>query len=299
MRLLDRFIHDVLKRPYQLYCAIDQGSGKTVVLLHGIASSSNVWQRLIGLLPQDACRVLAFDLLGFGKSPKPDWLQYNVDDHAKAVIASIEKRRVKGTIILVGHSMGCLVAVHIAKLRPDLVKHLVLFEMPLYEGLPNTRVYNRRKDFYYLIYNRVISTPEIAVMGSKVLKNAVTKISGFEISPTTWLPFIRSLENTIIKQRTLEDMRQLKVPADVIYGTLDMLVIRGDPKKIFGNEFTNLNTHTIAEIHAVSRKASIFLSNQILELLNAPKAERRKARTKIVHTVRKLKPTRSKAKNAP
>lgn len=285
--IADLLLYRLLKRPYKLHCAVDRGSGVTIVLLHGIASSSNIWQRLVGLLPEDQCRVLAFDLLGFGQSPKPDWIQYNVDDHAKAVIISIEKKRPKGKVILVGHSMGCLIAVRIAILRPDLVKHLVLYEMPIYEGLPDNRVYNRRKDFYYLIYSRVMNAPEIAVMGGKLLRNAITKISGFEISPTTWTPFTRSLENTIIKQTTLQDMKQLRVKADVIYGSLDMLVIRGDPKQIFGNEHTNLNTHTIAEIHAVSKKASVFLSKQLLALVHSSAKQRHKTRTRIIHNTSK------------
>lgn len=265
--IFDNFWHKRLRQPYRLTCAIDQGSGQAVVLLHGIASSSDVWRKTAHLLESTHSRVLAFDLLGFGLSPKPQWMEYTVDDHAKAIIAALRAKSVRQAIF-VGHSMGALVAVRIARLRPDLVKHLVLYEMPIYEGLPEHRRYQRRRDLYYLLYKRVMDTPEIALMGRRALRAAITRFSGFEISQKTWLPFVKSLQNTIINQSVLEDMKKIQIPTDVIYGSFDMLVIRGNPKKIFGNEHTNLKTHTIADLHAVSSRASRFLAKHIGALLS-------------------------------
>ncbi len=262
----DTIWHQWLARPYGLACSIDHGSGQTVVFLHGLASSSDVWRPTVRQLERQPVRMIAFDLLGFGLSPKPTWMEYTVDDHARAIIASMRKRKLK-KVILVGHSMGCLVAVRVARLRPDLVKHLVLYEMPIYEGLPDKRRYQRRRDLYYLIYKRVMDTPEVALMGRQALRAAIARLSGFEISKQTWLPFIRSLQNTIINQKTLQDMKNIKVPTDVIYGSFDMLVIRGKPREIFGNEHTNVKTHTIADIHAVSPRASRFLARHVQKLL--------------------------------
>lgn len=265
--MFDRLWHKWLKQPYTLHCADDIGDGQPVVLLHGIGSSAAVWRHLVPQLAQEDCRILTFDLLGFGNSPKPDWLDYSVDDHAKAVIASLKAKRVSKPVILVGHSMGCLVAAHVAKLEPTLVKQLILYEMPLYVGLPDAARYTRRRDLYFLIYNHIMESPELALTTKQSVRKLIAKFSGFELSEQTWHPFVKSLKNTIISQTTLDDIKQLSLPIDIIYGSLDMLVIRGTPKKIFGHEATHIQTHTITEIHNVSAKASAFLAGRIATAL--------------------------------
>ena len=266
--MLDRLWHKWLKQPYKLRCIDDVGKGtETVVLLHGIGSSAYAWRHLVPQLAEHKCRVLSFDLLGFGKSPKPDWIDYSAEDHAKAVVASLRAKNVRKPIILVGHSMGCLVAAHVAKLEPRLVKQLILYEMPLYVGLPDTRRYNKRRDLYFLLYNHIMESPDLALTTKQSVRRLIARFSGFEISEETWRPFVKSLKNTIISQTTLDDIKQLSLPIDIIYGSLDMLVIRGTPKKIFGHEATHIQTHTIAELHNVSPKASTFLAGRIVQAL--------------------------------
>lgn len=267
MSLFDTVWHKWLRKPYKLHCTVDSGEGTAVVLLHGIGASSESWNRVSLELADTPCRVLAFDLLGFGDSPKPDWPDYSVDDHARAVIAALDRRKLQTPVILVGHSMGALVAVHVARLRPDLVRHLILYEAPLYVGLPNSRRYVKRRDMYFNIYNQIITSRELALSTRQTMRRLVQRFSGFIISEDTWLSFTRSLQNTIIRQTTLDDMKQLNVPIDIIYGKLDMLVIRGAPKKIFGAEAAHITTHTITEMHVVSRRASMFLAGIIRDVL--------------------------------
>jgi len=266
MQLLDHVWHKRLKQPYRLHKGIDSGSGPLVVLLHGIGSSSAAWKRFVPLV-QDNCRVVSFDLLGFGQSAKPDWIDYSVDDHAQAVIRSIKALKPSEPVILVGHSMGCLVAAHVAKLEPQLIKQLILYEVPLYVGLPDKRRYNRARDIYFLIYNHIMESPDLALTTGQSVRRLVAKFSGFEVNEATWQPFVKSLRNTIISQTTLDDVRQLAIPIDIIYGSLDMLVIRGTPTKIFGKEASHITTHTITEIHNVSKRASKFLAKRVLAAL--------------------------------
>jgi pimeloyl-ACP methyl ester carboxylesterase len=258
--------HGWLNRPYQLAKVVDSGSGQTVVLLHGIGKSAGVWQHLTGPLTQSGHRAVSFDLLGFGKSPKPD-VAYTIDDHAKAVIASITALHVKQPVVIVGHSMGCLVAVRVARLRADLVRHLVLYEMPLYEGLPEKWRYRLRTDLYQRFYTRIIKyQPTFNEETAKMAERFARKVVGFEVTEETWQPFIRSLQNTILKQTAPDDIKQLRMPMDVIYGSYDMFVIRGRKEQVFGSDSSLITAHTIRERHAISPKASQFIMRRIAAL---------------------------------
>ncbi len=264
--VFDKFWHRTLRRPYHLAKTIEQGDDpEMVVLLHGIGRTGQVWQHVVRLLIPCGVRVVAFDLLGFGASPKPDWPAYDVDDHAAAVIASIRALRPPHPVILVGHSMGCLVAVRVARLRPDLVRHLILYEMPLYEGLPQKRLYQLRIELYFSLYKRLMDyQPTFNPTTAKLSERLAKKIVGFEVTQESWGPFIRSLEHTIMQQTTAVDIKQLVMPMDVIYGNYDMFVIRGKPQQIMGSDSGLITAHTIRERHTISPKASSFIVKRIL-----------------------------------
>ena len=77
-------------------------------------------------------------------------------------------------------------------------------------------------------------------------------------------PFkIKSLQNTIMQQSAAEDLPTLTMPADIIYGTRDMLVIRGKVDHIYGLDSDLVTMHTISEKHVISTKASKFIANRI------------------------------------
>ena len=48
---------------------LDVGSGRPLVLLHGIGMSHKAWNPIVPILSQSR-RVIAFDVAGFGDSPK-------------------------------------------------------------------------------------------------------------------------------------------------------------------------------------------------------------------------------------
>jgi pimeloyl-ACP methyl ester carboxylesterase len=269
MNIFERLKQLLFNRPPQLARVVDSGRGTPVILLHGIGKTNIVWSHVIEGLEYFPVRAVAFDLLGFGASPKPEAINYDADDHAAAVIASIEKLHSPEPCIIVGHSMGCLIAVRVAKLRPDLVRHLVLYEMPLYSGLPEKRVYRLRLNIYTRFYAWVINyQPVFNAKNDKRAQKLAKRLIGFEVNSETWVPFVKSLENTIMKQTTADDIKGLKVPMDVIYGTLDMFVIRGKPELIFGNDSSNITSLNVRAKHVISTKASNLIVQRVIASLN-------------------------------
>jgi pimeloyl-ACP methyl ester carboxylesterase len=111
-------------------------TGRTVVLLHGRNFPSSYWEPTIKALVEAGYRVVAPDQIGFGKSSKPGFA-YSFDAMARATIALIDSLHVD-RFDLVGHSMGGMLAVRLARAYGSRIDHLVLYS-PI--GLEDYRFY--------------------------------------------------------------------------------------------------------------------------------------------------------------
>lgn len=98
--------------------------GRPVVLLHGLASDSDTWERAISPLAAHGLRVVAVDLIGHGRSDKPR-AQYLLDDFAASLDAFFEAAGIESAT-LCGHSLGGAIAVHFGYHFPKRVSALVL-----------------------------------------------------------------------------------------------------------------------------------------------------------------------------
>src|SRR6476659_1218429 len=108
----------------------EQGQGEPVVLLHGSISTHRYWTKEIEAL-EGKCKTYAVDLLGFGASPKPISADYDFEQHSNSILKTLEQAGVKTPFTLVGHSLGALLALYIAKHHPDKVNKLILTGMSL------------------------------------------------------------------------------------------------------------------------------------------------------------------------
>jgi len=258
--LRERIWHRWLRRPYVLTKVFDTGSGEPVVLLHGLATSSQTWRPLIKPLQKRNWRIIAFDLLGFGVSPKPDWPDYDVHTHSRSVLASLERLKLSEPVTIVGHSMGCLVAAHIAATQPRLVKRLVLYEPPLYADLPEFAGHMKDRDRYFRLYERVAASPKLVLRSIRVMGLMATKLAGFSLTQDNWYAFERSLRNTIMRQRAYDDLRGITVPTQIIYGRLDLVVANKEVKKLFERN-PHISFHAVNDVHGVSFWSGRFLAN--------------------------------------
>ena len=98
--------------------------GPALVLLHGLASYCETWDRAIGPLAQAGLRVIAVDLLGHGQSDKPN-RSYLLDDFADSLRAFLDELGIKAATIA-GHSLGGAVASYFGGRHPRYVERLVL-----------------------------------------------------------------------------------------------------------------------------------------------------------------------------
>jgi pimeloyl-ACP methyl ester carboxylesterase/membrane-associated phospholipid phosphatase len=258
MLWFDYYWHKVLKRPYTLARRIDKGEGHPVVFLHGIASTGENWRQVADSLDDTQYRVIVLDLLGFGDSPRPDWLQYSVDDHAKAVIASLRMLKIRKPVILVGHSMGSLVAAYIAEKYPKKVKHLILYQMPIYADAPHMHARDLRRQAYLSVFRYLAEHPKMTLFYAKMLGRSASRLVGFTLDETTWQPFELSLRNTIMQQQSFRNLRHLRMPTDIVYGKYDLFVVRKNIQNYF-RKSKYLRFYEINDLHRVSKRSNDLL----------------------------------------
>lgn len=97
----------------------------TVVLLHGKNFSGNYWERTAKDLVKEGYRVIMPDQIGFGKSSKPENFSYTFHLLAEYTHNLLKDKKVSEAII-VGHSMGGMLATRYALMYPNEVKKLIL-----------------------------------------------------------------------------------------------------------------------------------------------------------------------------
>jgi haloalkane dehalogenase len=104
---------------------VEEGSGDPILFLHGNPTSSYLWRNIIPyLVPHGRC--IAVDLIGMGKSDKPD-LAYRFFDHSKYVEGFIETLGLS-QIMFVVHDWGTALGFHYARRHPGNVKALAFME---------------------------------------------------------------------------------------------------------------------------------------------------------------------------
>ena len=112
-----------------------KANGRTVVLLHGKNFFGAYWRETIRTLTGAGFRVVVPDQVGFGKSDKAD-IHYSFHQLARNTKHLLDTLGVARAVV-VGHSMGGMLATRFALLYPETVEKLVL-ENPI--GLEDYRV---------------------------------------------------------------------------------------------------------------------------------------------------------------
>ena len=111
-------------------------NGRAVLLLHGKNFSGFYWERVIRLLAGRGFRVVAPDQVGFGASSRPD-IHYSLYQMAANTRALLDRLGI-ARVVVVGHSMGGMLATRFTLPYPDKVEKLVL-EDPI--GLEDYRTF--------------------------------------------------------------------------------------------------------------------------------------------------------------
>lgn len=224
----------------------------TMVFLHGLGASNKMWQSTIKNLDK-RIRTVSVDLIGFGRSVKPTWIDYTLDNQVKSLHWTLSKKGLfltKEPLVLIGHSMGSLVAMKFAIRYPDVASQLVLISPPIYKDLEKQK--SAYQTLLFKIYQAIGSD-------GKLLDNALSLIDGhftwdYDDSKASLSAVQNSLEKSIMNDPLFEQALRLKTPTLIYFGKFDPLVPSDSLKEI--DQFNprvkiveKLGAHTIKSLH--------------------------------------------------
>lgn len=113
---------------------VDQGSGQSVVLLHGIPTWGYLWRDILPALSRQH-RTLVPDLPGFGFSDRRDCFDRSIARQAEMIDGWMEQLGIERAAV-VAHDIGGGVALRLATLFPHRVERLCVLNTVCYDSWP-------------------------------------------------------------------------------------------------------------------------------------------------------------------
>ena len=200
---------------------IEEGDGPLVVLLHGFPEFSYSWRHQLPALARAGFRAVAPDMRGYGQSPKPrDVDAYRMTEIVDDIRALIE--RLGGApCILVGHDWGAFAAWYFAMSHPELLRKLVILNVPHPAPLSRElrRSFRQKLKLTYQLVFRIPKLPELLmrILGKPMMRrlgrftrdDVATYARAWRDSSTPMFNYYRAVP------RARRDLRRLIRPIDI------------------------------------------------------------------------------------
>jgi pimeloyl-ACP methyl ester carboxylesterase len=254
-----------------LACLERPGRGTPVVLLHGIGSRARSFVPLIEAL-DPRFSVLAWDAPGYGDSPPLTVETPDASDYAAALnrlLAELDISR----CILVGHSLGALIAARLAVVSPNRVATLALVSPALGHGAERTA------PLPAAVASRL---DELDRLGAEAF--AAQRAPGLLADPSARPDVLQQVERAMAEVRCpgydqaarmlasgrlLKDAAQMAVPTAVWVGAQDRITPPANARQVY-EALPPAARRAYGEIadagHAVCQERPVELANAILSI---------------------------------
>ena len=233
-------------------------NGRAALLLHGKNFFGAYWEGTIRALAGAGFRVVVPDQIGFGKSSKPD-LHYTFEQLAASTRQLLAKLGVE-KVVVVGHSMGGMLAVRFALMYPQAASALVL-ENPI--GLEDYR----QKVPYQSVEEQYLANLRQSEEGLRRFIGSYFAAWKPEYEPYVMVPTRWTLSpefpryalasaltyQMIYSQPVVQDLPRLRLPTLLVIGQSDRTTLgRGSlPKEVLATlgRYPELGRKAAAAIH--------------------------------------------------
>ena len=207
--------HNVQLGPYRIYYLV-AGEGRPLVLVHGLGGSSENW---LGMIPQFVAhgfRVYALDLLGYGRSDKPD-VDYSMSMQSDLVLQFLDSQGLQQPD-MAGWSMGGWVTGKFAVDHPQRVHRIILLDSAglRYEGVkPSVLRPHTEQELSQMM---AALTPHPQAIPSFVSRDILRVMKEGD-----WV-VNRTLTSMYTGKDLLDDkLQNVKTPALIVWGKQDMV----------------------------------------------------------------------------
>ncbi len=216
----------------RLHAHFDEGDGPAIVMLHGINSDGGDWRTVIDTIGP-GYRFIAFDLLGFGASPKPLDIEYTADEHALVIENTLQDLGVDDPFLLAGYSLGGDIALRYASTYPERLRRLFLLDAPFYlpPELVETKGYSLKMLYEAgskWVWERLATSKQkdslLYKVATGVGEGALKEAFHAEDIPTHWEIMSKNLTNTINRATWVDDLPKLTMPVVHAIGEHDAIV---------------------------------------------------------------------------
>ena len=247
---------------------------ETIVFLPGFTGSHEMWNGDFQAL-NTRYRLILLDTLGFGRSPKPD-IEYTIADHLDALQHTLQSLNVQ-TAHIIGHSMGCVLALAYAYTYSERVRKLVLLALPCYRDEHEARERIKQSS----LFNRLLAldTPfarvactimchlrPLFMAVAPMLAHDVPAVVAKDALRHTWLSYSRTMQRVIFGAPTREWLTQIPHMTLIIQGTGDHIAPVENVQQAIGN-LPNIMLVTLEASHRLVFTHSSTIAGDIKEFL--------------------------------
>lgn len=207
---------------------VEQGdpTGPTIIFLHGYTDSWFSFSRLLPLLP--GYHTYAIDQRGHGDSDRPT-SGYTTDSLAADVAAFLDIAGVKQAVI-VGHSMGSLVARRVAELFPERVSHLILIGAVLAANDAVRELQAAVRDLDGPVPTEFVRDFQRSTIHAPVPEPFLARVidESLKLPARVW----RSALGGVFSTDDLADLGQIAAPTLVLWGERDAYFLRDEQEQL-------------------------------------------------------------------
>jgi len=261
--------HGVQSTPELAYVELNPDGEQTIIFIHGLGSYLKFWRYQLDHFAAKGYRVLAIDMIGYGRSDKPASFPYTMEAMGDVVKLFIEKTDTYKPI-LVGHSMGGQTALSFAIRYPEVARGLVLTAPAGFEK------FSRREKLWFekvFTVNFIKSATEEEIWGSVrrgnfyrwddeyvwLIEERVRLAASDEFESYAYAN-VRSVQGLTHNDFVRENAHRIDLPVLIVHGDMDRLIpnpfMHGGPTRevmnygaevIEGSQLTTLERcgHTI------------------------------------------------------
>ena len=182
------------------------GAGENIVLLHGWGANKNCWGNINSL--SEDFRLTLLDLWGFGSTPEPESKCGSIE-YAEG-IASFIKDKFDSKVIVIAHSFGGRIALHLASW--GLVSKLILIDSA---GIPPR--FSLKKQFLIYKYKRLKRKVALGKMDA----NKLDKFGSNDYLSSSKV--MRGVLVSVVNENLVSVAKKIDIPTLVLWGRRDKI----------------------------------------------------------------------------